>query len=192
MTFAPLRRARPRALFLLSALALLAAAPAAAQPNPAVRWNQALLQAVRNTGFAPMFTARALAIVHTSMFDAWAAYDPVAVGTRLGGTLRRPASEHTLANKERAVSYAAYRALVDLFPTQKTLFDGVMAEMGFDPSDTSTDPATPTGIGNLVSAALLEFRHHDNSNQLGDLAPGPYSDWTGYQPVNTPDQIVDP
>ena len=40
-----------------------------------VRWNQALLQAVRDTRMPPPQVARALAVVHTSMFDAWAAYD---------------------------------------------------------------------------------------------------------------------
>jgi len=31
---------------------------------------------------------------------------------------------------------------------------------------------------------VLEFRHHDRSNQLGDLAQGAYSDWTGYASRN--------
>jgi hypothetical protein len=52
------------------------------------------------------------------MFDAWAAYDRWAVGTRLRGSLRRPARERTPANKREAVSYAAFRALVDLFPAR--------------------------------------------------------------------------
>ncbi len=39
---------------------------------------------------------------------------------------------------------------------------------------------------------MTEFRHGDGSNQLGDLHPGAYSDYTGYQPVNTPDHINDP
>src|SRR5688572_26408172 len=98
------RTAGGRIILAILALSSLAATQAAAQPNVAVRWNQTMLQAVRNTGFAPMFTARALGIVHTSMYDAWAAYDPVAVGTQLGGSLRRPAEEHMLANKERATS----------------------------------------------------------------------------------------
>jgi hypothetical protein len=55
---------------------------------------------------------------------------------------------------------------------------------GFDPLDSSTDPSTPAGIGNLTAAAVLSFRHHDGANQLGDLASGAYSDYTGYQPVN--------
>lgn len=33
--------------------------------------------------------ARALAIVHTCIYDAWVAYEDVAVGTRLGGLLWR-------------------------------------------------------------------------------------------------------
>jgi hypothetical protein len=41
------------------------------------------------------------------MYDAWSAYDDRAVGTQLGGALRRPARERTLANKEQAISYAA-------------------------------------------------------------------------------------
>src|SRR3989449_6289435 len=84
--------------------------------NVVLQWNSAMLQAIRNTGFAPMRAARGFAILHTCMYDAWAAYDPVAVGTRLGGALRRPVHEHTTANMKEAMSHAAYRALVDLFP----------------------------------------------------------------------------
>ena len=38
----------------------------------------------------------------------------------------------------------------------------------------------------------MDFRHHDGSNQLGDLNPGAYSDYTGYAPVNTPTAINNP
>src|SRR5947209_6668315 len=86
--------------------------------NVAVQWSNMCLQAVRDTKPGPPMVARAIAIVHTCMYDAWAAYDPFAVGTRLGSSLRRPAAERTLANKNEAISYAAYRALVDLFPTE--------------------------------------------------------------------------
>jgi hypothetical protein len=163
-----------------------------AQDNVLLRWDAAALQAVRNTRLGPPMTARALAIVHTAIFDAWAADDSVAVGTRLGASLRRPIEERSQANKEQAISYAAYRALVDLFPTQKALFDELMSSLGYDPAVTATDPATAAGVGNAAAAALLEFRHKDGSNQLGDLKPGAYADYTGYKPVNTADVIVDP
>jgi len=163
-----------------------------AQDSIVLRWDEAALQAVRNIRFGPPMTARALAIAHTCMYDAWAAYDPVAVGTRLGGTLRRPALEQTLANKQKAISYAAYRALVDLFPTQKTLFDNLMNSLGYDPADTTIDTSTASGVGNVAAAAVLDFRHKDGSNQIGDLNPGAYSDYTGYTPINYHNLVVNP
>ena len=126
------------------------------------------------------------------MFDAWAAYDEHAVGTRLDGFLRRPAAEHTEQNKATAVSFAAYAALKDLFPTQAAGFDAVMAELGLDPTATSDDITTPIGIGQAAAEAVISFRHGDGSNQLGDLHPGAYSDYTGYAPINDPDTINDP
>src|SRR5262249_19319413 len=147
--------------------------------NVLLQWNQVALQAVRNTNLGPPMVARSLAILHTCMYDAWAAYDDVAVGTRLGGTLRRPLEERSLINKEKAISYAAYRALIDLFPaSQAPMFDGLMMSLGYDPADASTDPANPAGVGNLAAAAVIAFRHHDGANQLGDLNPGAYSHYT--------------
>src|SRR5947207_10844977 len=79
-----------------------------------IDWNNATLQAIRVSKIGPPMVARALGIVHACAYDAWAAYDSVAVNTQSGGTLRRPAVEQTLANKAQALSFAAYRALVDL------------------------------------------------------------------------------
>lgn len=133
-----------------------------------------------------------LAITHTCMYDAWAPYDSTAVGTRLGGTLRQPVAERTLANKKKAVSFAAYRALVDLFPTEQSKFNLVMGQLGYDPTDHATDTRAPSGVGNVACQAVLEFRHHDGSNQLGDQVAGAYEDYTNYVPVNDPDHINDP
>jgi hypothetical protein len=169
--------------------------PRARAANPAenvvLHWNNALLQGVRDSKIGPPMVARALAVAHTSMYDAWAAYDRVAVGTRLGGALRRPAPERRFANKVEAVSFAAYRSAVDLFPADRaTVFEPLMTSLGFDPDDRSTDPTTPAGIGNLAAAAVLAFRHRDGANQFGDEPGGqagvPYSDYTGYAPANEP------
>lgn len=160
--------------------------------NVVVKWDEAVLQAIRDTKPGPTVVARALAVVHTAIFDSWAAYDARAVGTRLGARLRRPAGEFTEANKNEAVSYAAYRAALDLFPTRQPLFDGLMASLGYDPANLSTDQTKPAGIGNVAARAVLDFRHQDGSNQLGNLHAGAYSDYTGYTPVNSVDQLVDP
>jgi hypothetical protein len=185
------RAAASATLCLVLAAPVLAAAPP--EPTVVLRWNQSLLQAVRNTAFSPVFSARALAIVHTSMYDAWAAYDAVADPTRPDGAPRQPPAERTEANRAKAVSFAAYRALVDLFPTQRSgLFDPLMTALGYDPADTSGG----AGVGNAAAAAVIAFRHADGSNQLGDHPQGtpgvPYSDYTGYVPVNDPTTIVDP
>ena len=154
--------------------------------NVALRWNEELLQSIRANpaGTGPTVTARALGVAHTSMFDAWAAYDTRAIGTRYGNKLRRPPQEHTLENKNKAVSFAAYATLVDLFPARADDFALQMKELGYsvDGSDTST----PAKIGTTAAQAVIAFRHKDGSNQLGG-----YADTTGYQPVNTPDKVVD-
>ncbi|MCI0391771.1 MAG: phosphatase PAP2 family protein [Acidobacteria bacterium] len=167
--------------------------PALAQDNVVLQWNQAALQAVRNTRMGPPMVARSLAVIHTCAYDAWSAYDPVATGTRLGGTLRRPIDEHTLANKQKAISFAAYRALVDLFPSsQHAMFRSLMNSLGYNPDDMTTDTSDPAGIGNVAATAVIAFRHNDGSNQLGDLLPGAYSDYTFYRPVNSAGFIRDP
>ena len=104
----------------------------------------------------------------------------------LGNSLRRPVLERTDANKTQAISYAAYRAAVDLFPTRKAAFDAVLTSQGFDPANTSTDVATPAGVGNTTCQALLDFRHHDGANQLGDLAPALIKITQATQPSTLP------
>jgi hypothetical protein len=154
--------------------------------NVVLLWNEAALQAVRDTRPAPTVTARALAVVHASIYDAWAAYDGRAVGTRLSGALRRPPLERTLANKNAAISHAAYHALVNLFPARRGALDALMASLGYDPT-TDAAGTGPAGVGNRAAAAVLLYRAGDGANQ-----PGGYADTTGYQPVNTPDEVLDP
>src|SRR5213082_175898 len=130
-------------------------------------WNAAALQGVRDSKLGPPMVSRALAIVHTCMYDAWAAYDPLALGTRFGGTLRQAQTGRTAANRAEAVSFAAFRALSDLFPEdENTVFRPLMERLGYEANDLSTDRTTPSGVGNLACAAVLSYRHDDGSNQL--------------------------
>src|ERR1700681_1158264 len=158
--------------------------------NVVVQWSTTTLHGVRDAKMGAPMAARVFAVVHTCMYDAWAAYDERAVGTQLRDALRRPVVERTQANKERAISYAAYRALTDVLPVDtEPVYTPLMIELGYDPNDHSTDLETPTGIGNVACGAVLEFRHHDKSNQLGDLAQGSYSDWSGYMAANGPGTV---
>ena len=159
--------------------------PPSVNDNVVLQWDEELLQAVRALPPGPTVTARAISVVHTAMFDAWAAYDARALGTRLGGSLRRPAAERTAANKSKAISFAAYKALVDLFPARQFDFAEQMAALGY--AVDGTDASTPATVGNTAAKAVFDYRHADGSNQLNG-----YADTTGYKPVNTGDVIVDP
>ena len=156
-------------------------------PSAVIYWNDVTLDAIRAVKPGPPMTARALAVVSTCVYDAWAAYDHKAVGTQFGGTLRRPSKEQKSEElKSKAIAFAAFRALSDLYPSQVSVFQAHMASLGYDHTDASTDPSTASGIGNLTANAVLAFRHNDGSNQLGTMTPSgiPYADYTGYAPAN--------
>ena len=178
-------------LVLILALGLVATvgrpepARAATGDNLVLVWNDETLEAIRKLPPAPTVAARALAMVHTAIYDAWAAYDPLAVGTRLGAGLRQPEAERTQANKNKAVSFAAYTALVDLFPARQEILAQQMTDLGYvtDGSDTSS----AASVGTVAGQAVLDFRHADGSNQTNG-----YADTSGYSPVNSWDQVREP
>ncbi|MBV8602530.1 MAG: vanadium-dependent haloperoxidase [Candidatus Eremiobacteraeota bacterium] len=152
-----------------------------------MQWDDQLFTAIRADKPAPTVVARSLGVLHEAMYEAWTAYDSTAVGEQVGNALRRPSSEATYANKAKAISYAAYRAAVDLFPDFKSTFDAFMQSLNYDPTDIGTDISTPQGIGNVAAAAILNYRHQDGSNQQNG-----YADTTGYKTVNPPLDLVDP
>ncbi len=167
--------------------------------NFAYRWLDVMQEVaardVDEHGARPTVLSRQMLLWAVAMYDAWAAYDATAVGTRLGGSLRRPPAERTLANENEAVSYASFRALLGAFPDHEQFLRTEMRRLGFDPDVATTDTATPAGIGNVAAAAVLAHRERDGSNWNGKEPGGdgtPYSDYTGYRPVNPVDRIVDP
>jgi hypothetical protein len=115
--------------------------PGPTTPNAAIQWNNAALQAIRDVSPGPTIGSRALAIMHTCMYDAWATYDKSALPTRPNGIPR----QKTPKDVTQAVSYAAYRAMMDLFPTDAAVFNSLMQSLGFDPSNTTTDITTQAG-----------------------------------------------
>ena len=133
-------------------------------------WNSVALEANRNSHTngaseqtGPVLSARALAIVHLAMYDAYvAAAQPAGLAPYLPGLPPAPAG--TLATA--AVAGAAHTTLSALFPRQRELFDGKLAEVGL---------AGELGqrFGREIAAALLE-----------DRAGDPDAGAAGYQPSN--------
>jgi hypothetical protein len=74
--------------------------------NLVLQWNEVSLQAIRDTRPFPTAAARALAMVHTAIYDAWAAYDSVAVDTRqrlrVAPALRQPSGPWSTRTRRSA------------------------------------------------------------------------------------------
>ncbi|MES2901695.1 MAG: phosphoesterase [Pseudomonadota bacterium] len=159
-----------------------------AQRNVVLLWNKVAISAIRATRPAPPIAARSLAIVHTVIYDAWAAYDPVALGTRLGAQLRRPMAEQTAANRTEAISFAAFIALRDQFPSQNAVFEAQMAALGYNPADAIAGYTSPAGIGTIAAHTFIQFAYGDGANQLGRLTASglAYADYTAYAARNQP------
>ena len=107
----------------------------------------------------------------------------------------RPAEAASISaqNLQRGGSrqFCGVSAAVDFSLGIKLVFDPLMASLGYDPNNKSTDTNTPSGVGNVACAAVLNFRHNDGSNQLGNLTASgaPYADYTGFVPLNPPSTV---
>jgi len=167
--------------------------------NIAYKWGQMALTATANDterfNPRPTITSRFLGLIFVSVFDAWSQYDNKATAVYLNQVEKRPTGEHTLKNKEIAISYAAFRTMSEYYYTDTTLFKNYMKKLGLDPNNKSLDPTTPEGIGNLAAKAAIAARKNDGSNQYGEQKGGngkPYSDYVGYTPLNSADKSIDP
>jgi len=134
--------------------------------------------------------------ITNSWFDATAPYHPTAIGiySDLG---RRPASESlTNAQMNVAILYASYRILNSLAPQAQDNWDAILTGVGLDPNDDHEGTADAIGIGNAAGNAIVAAREEDGFNQLGyadgrDYNPAPYTDYTGFRPVNTAYRVWD-
>ena len=160
-------------------------------PSVVIGWNQTLNAAMAAARLGPTVAARAVSMVHEAVYNAWAAYDWRA-DFSVPGLEKRPWWEADVKWQTIAVSHAAYAVLVDLFPLQQPAFAATLANLTVNLPVDQPQGITAVQVGQQAGQALLIQRHNDGANQLGNLAPGAYSDWTGYQSVNGPDSVVDP
>ncbi len=133
-------------------------------------------------------------------FDAIAPYHPTAVGimTRVP---KRPTKEHTAENINIAVFYSVTAIYSYIMPHLKQPLQNLMNELGLDLDYDNQDLTTPKGIGNYVTASIIEQLNQDAWNELGDrMNPAltertdqgrRYWDYTDYEPVNTAYRLID-
>lgn len=154
-----------------------------------------LLQDVSSTAGDATLVLRITTQVTNSWYDATAPYHPTAVGvySRLG----RLATPQTNRELNIALLYASAQVLRNLLPTRAAEWDAMLTNVGLNPQDNSTDTTTAIGLGNVAGFAVALGRQNDGMNQLGTeggrtFNPLPYSDYTGYSPINTPERLFFP
>ncbi|HTH46034.1 MAG TPA: vanadium-dependent haloperoxidase [Candidatus Limnocylindria bacterium] len=131
-------------------------------------WDEEILSAIRIDKPHPPVHARNLFSLSTVMYDAWAAYDPVAVGYVYRG--KATAADVAAARRE-AISYAAYRMLKERYAFSKSAattlpaLDARMTALGYSKDIVTTDPSTPAGVGNAVYAAVHSWFINDGALQ---------------------------
>ncbi len=160
--------------------------PAARAQSIARTWDEETLSAIRIDTPNPPVNARNLFSVSAAMYDAWATYDPVAVGFIFH---EKHSSTNLVADRNEAISYAAYRLLKERYVYSKSAsntlaqLDIDMTALGYDTNNVSLDTSTPAGLGNSVYAAVSAYFLNDGADQTNA-----YADWPtnqgGYTAVN--------
>ncbi len=172
------------------------------QHTVARKWNEALLEGIRNDFARPTVHARNLFHTSMAMYDAWAAFDGNAelylLGKSLNGYKCRfdgiAQPENIQAAQEEAISYACYRLLLHRFANSpgaletRIIIDNLMDELGYDLTFTSTNLefGEPAALGNYIAQSIIEYGLLDGSNEIGGYTN------QFYQPVNEPLVVADP
>jgi membrane-associated phospholipid phosphatase len=143
-------------------------------------WNTAALNAIRAGSTTPPQASRALAILHTSIYDAvngiLRSYEPYFVQEK----------GPTNASQEAAASAAAHKVLVTLFPTNAAPFDQlhevILAHI-------RNDSRKGRGLewGESVADQILRWRSNDGSDKVVNppTGRGPGA-WQPTPPGNMP------
>ncbi len=152
-------------------------------------WDEALLNAIRRDTPAPTVHARNLFHTSAAMWDAWAAYDPVAEGYFVNEKLE---SEDVRGAREAALSYAAYRVLLHRYSLASGLqetFDELTATMDslcYRIDYTKTEGDSPAALGNRIAAAVIAHGRNDGAHEALRYAD------PAYKPVNPPLVVEEP
>lgn len=165
--------------------------PIADNPDWSVarRWDEALLDAIRRAMPAPTVHARNLFHLSVGMWDAWAAYDPVAAGYLVD---EKAGADDVAAARDEAISYAAYRVLSARYiasvggDVSLSQFADLMDALCHPVDVTTTEGGSPAAVGNRIAAAILAYGRADGSNEADGYAP------TNYRPVNGPLVVAQP
>ena len=169
-------------------LAVQLSAMAASARSIARVWDEEILAAIRIDLPNPPVHARNLFHLSVAMYDAWTAYDPVAVGYLYRG--KHTAADLAAARRE-AISYAAYRLLAERYAWSRhasntlAALDARLAALGYDKNNLTTEPSTAASVGNRAAAAVSAYYLNDGALQTRGYQDMPVAEG-GYAPINPP------
>jgi hypothetical protein len=152
-------------------------------------WNEVLLDAIRRDTPAPTVHARNLFHTSAAMWDAWAAYDPVADGYFVH---EKREAKNIQAAREAAMSFAAYRVLLHRYSTAVGLGEtfselaATMESLCYRIDYVTTEGDSPAALGNRIAATVIAIGRNDGSYERQR-----YVD-TDYRPVNDPMVVGEP
>ena len=160
----------------------------AAEHSIARTWDERALASIRVDTPHPPAQARNLFSLSVAMYDAWAAYDPTAVGYVYRGKHTAP---DIAAARREAISFAAYRIMKERHVYSRTAAntlaadDALMVTLGYNASNNSRDTATPAGVGNAIFDAVSAWFMFDGARQANGT---PYNPATpSVNPIAYPD-----
>ncbi len=156
-----------------ASLILVTQASTAKAASIVTEWLDQALPYGQEVAWEPTVGSRFFSILQTAIFDAWTAYDPVAVGVVSGTALKGQGGANNEANKREAISHAAFTVLRTFAPQHRRALIERMEELGYDPN-ADTPPAR---IGRRAAEAVLAACRDDGANEAGNFA-----DTTGYKP----------
>lgn len=114
-----------------------------------------------------------------------------------GGVDRLPADVCSSPDTPGELLAYSYMRVAEMeFPEPARNYAQLMLDNGYDPEDRSMDTSTAIGMGNVIGTRLAEWMGKDGWNSRGDLTRDkfnmPFEDYTGYIPVNSPDELSYP
>ena len=141
-------------------------------------WNATTLRAIQSSKTAPPIAAYNLAMVHTAVFDAVNSIEHKFNSYHIDGIAP------TNASAEAAAASAAHRILVNLYPTQTSIFDAQLVKSLVRVADgTSEDDGVK--FGESIADQFLAWRKNDGSEKKGVYTPGAPTptDWKPTSPT---------
>jgi hypothetical protein len=149
---------------------------------------ESIARDVEKIGARPTIIARQMAIAVSAMYDAWAIYDTHAIPAYAAKDLKQTGKEANEKNQKTAMTTAVYHALISQFPLDQEWISKKINQLEKQQDSPSVN------LGQKVAQTILLARKDDGSNHDGTTKGSngsPYSDYTNYQPVNPPSQVID-